>query len=167
MENASKALLIAGEVLIGLIVLTIFAYTFEQAFLFAEAFRERADRQKIIAFNTEFTKYVTTNTGTNKSYIYAEDIVSIINRATDWNEKTADDNEKITVEIQDASGGTEFIIDDISDFDQEDRTQFLTKYKLTNNPTNSEYQFSCRVTLRAGTGRVNRVIIKNEGVKTT
>ena len=163
MENASKALLIAGEVLIGLIVLTILASVFDKGIQFAESFREKSDKQKIIAFNTEFTKYITTNTSTERTYIYAEDVISIINRAINWNETNADDTETVTVIIFDEAGIIEYEIQDTIDFDADDRVQFLTNYRLTDDPTSLEYKFSCEVTLRTGTGRIETVIIRNQG----
>ena len=163
MENASKALLIAGEVLIGLIVLTILASVFDKGVQFAESFREKSDKQKIIAFNTEFTKYITTNTGTERTYIYAEDVISIINRAINWNETNADATEIVTVNIFDEAGIIEYEIQDTTDFNVDDRVEFLTNYRLTDSPTNLEYKFSCEVTLKSGTGRIENVIIRNQG----
>jgi len=41
--------------------------------------------------------------------------------------------------------------------------QFLSQYKLTTDPANPEYRFSCEVELSDETGRVNKVTITNKG----
>lgn len=101
MENASKALLIAGEVLIGLIVLSIFAFAFEKAYEFAESYQDRSAQQKIVAFNTQYTKY---NTGSRK-HIYSEDVVTLTEQVLNWNQTTVIDSEKIRLNILDERGG--------------------------------------------------------------
>lgn len=99
MENASKALLIAGEVLIGVIVLSIFAYTFQRVGSFVETYQERTEHRKTIEFNTQYTKYAT---GSGK-YIYAEDVVTLTEQVLNWNNTTVIDSEKIELNIIDES----------------------------------------------------------------
>ena len=84
-ENASKALLLAAEVLIGVIIFSIFAYVFERANLFAEHYKEISDKQSIVEFNAQFISYVTNNS--DMKYIYAEDVVTLANQAINWNER--------------------------------------------------------------------------------
>lgn len=93
MENASRALLIAGEVLIGVIVLSIFAYAFQNVGAFAENYQERVEHQKTIEFNTKYTKYAT---GDDK-YLYSEDVVDLVEQVLDWNATTVNDSEKINL----------------------------------------------------------------------
>ena len=104
MENASKALLIAGEVLIGVLILSIFAYAFQRIFIFADNYQSIKEHQKIVAFNTQYTKYAT-NTGDGATYIYSEDVVTLTEQVLNWNKITVNDNEKIELHILDKSGG--------------------------------------------------------------
>lgn len=160
MENASKALLIAGETLIGVLILTILAYTFQRIYAFAENYQSINERQKIVAFNTQYTKYIT-NTGSEPTYIYTEDVVTLTEKVLNWNAITADDNEKIELYILDKSGGKIYSTQTvILEFDREN---FLEKYKLRADTNQAEYKFSCRVESNTDSGRVNRIIIQIQG----
>lgn len=161
MENASKALLIAGEVLIGIIVLSIFAYTFQKVYTLVESYQERSEHQKIIEFNTQFTKYAT---GAGK-YIYAEDIVTITEQVLNYNEITVIDNEKIELNILDERGAIIYSTQKQNIY-KFDRTTFLDDYKLRGDPSHAnqkEYKFSCQVEIASTTGRVNKVTIQIQG----
>lgn len=161
-ENASKALLIAGEVLIGVIILSLLIFIFGKIQDFTEEYYDNTDQQKLVAFNNQYFKYVTNNTANDATYIYAEDVVTIANQAIDWNVVAPKADETITVYIHD--GSTVKTVKQESDFDG---VEFLSKYKLTNNPQKPEYIFSCEVKTNNTTGRVNEVIITNKGLKTT
>lgn len=164
MENASKALLIAGEVLIGIIILSIFVYVFDRMQAFSESYQDNSERQKIIVFNTQYTKYMT-QTGSETTYIYAEDVVTLVEQVVNWNKMTAIDSEKIELDILDISGG--IIYSTQTALPEFVRSEFLTQYKLTGDPSqqNKEYKFSCSVELNNTSGRVNRVVIQIRGVR--
>ncbi len=157
MENASKALLIAGEVLIGLIVLSIFAFAFQKAYEFAETIQDRATQQKIVAFNTQYTKYAT---GTSR-YIYSEDVVTLIEQVINWNNTTAIDSEKIELRVEDETGH--------EIYSTYNRTEFLDEYKLRGDPSHAEekeFRFSCNVEVNSSSGRVDKITIQRRGVRT-
>lgn len=165
MENASKALLIAGEVLIGVIVLSIFAFAFQKAYEFAESFQDKSTQQKIVAFNTQYTKYAT---GTEKS-IYSEDVVTLTEQVLNWNQTTVIDSERIQLNILDERGGPIYSTQTQAT-DKFDRTTFLDDYKLRGTPSNAglkEYKFSCDVGISSSSGRVNAITIKIEGTRDT
>ena len=163
MENASKALLIAGEVLIGIIVLSIFAYVFDRAFNFTQDYQDRTERQKIVVFNTQYTKYATA-TGSEATYIYTEDVVTLTEKVFNWNRTTVIDSEKIELYILDRGGGIIYSTQTvIPEFNRED---FLETYKLRGDPTQAlsrEYKFSCAVEINNTSGRVNRITIQIQG----
>ena len=142
MENASKALLIAGEVLIALIVLSILTYVFDRVYALAEGYQSNVELQKIVAFNTEYTKYATKT----DSYIYAEDVVTLAEKVINWNNIAGSDSDKIGLEILD---------NPIYSEDSFNRKTFLSKYKLE-----EENKFSCQVSLSDKSGRVNQIIIQ-------
>lgn len=75
MENASKALLMAAGVLIGMMVLSLMIYLFVSFGSTSREIREEQAQKQLNQFNTQFTSYMgTTNT------IY--DVVTIANLAT-------------------------------------------------------------------------------------
>lgn len=79
MENASKALIIAGGILIALMVASLFVYLFTIYGNNAkEMYAKIYENQKTEALN-EYTKYE----GSNENTIY--DVVSVINKAQDNN----------------------------------------------------------------------------------
>ena len=54
MENASKALIIAGEILIGVIILSILAYLFSSASGLSQSYSEAEQKKVLDAFNNKF-----------------------------------------------------------------------------------------------------------------
>ncbi|MDE5830405.1 MAG: hypothetical protein K2H53_01630 [Clostridia bacterium] len=80
MENAAKALVIAGSILIGMIVISIFYYTFNTIGHLVGETEENTTQREIIAFNKTFEAY-------NKKLMYGIDIVSVLNRAIDNNNR--------------------------------------------------------------------------------
>ena len=71
MENASKALIIAGGVLIGIMILTIGVYLFQNAGKLSDSYNEKLARDQINGFNNKFLGYA-------KS-INSQEMVSLIN----------------------------------------------------------------------------------------
>lgn len=81
MENASKALLIAGEVLIAMLVASMMVLLFSTMSSYADEHEERKKVEKVQAFNANVMQYMK-NTG-----ITAQDIVSLANFAKQVNEQ--------------------------------------------------------------------------------
>jgi len=78
MENASKALIIAGGILIGIIILSIFVYEMNYMGENARVYENEAYVRKIEEFNARFEKY------TNRE-ITAQDVVTLYNYIKEWN----------------------------------------------------------------------------------
>ena len=71
MENASKALLMAGGVLIGILVLSLAVYLYTSfSNTFAQV-NERNETQQIIKFNNQFSKYI------NRTDLTIYDIITV------------------------------------------------------------------------------------------
>ena len=90
MENASKALLMAAEVLIAMMIVSLGVYVF---YTYSQTSREIHDKkaeQQLVEFNAKYTKYVDQTTLT----IY--DVRTIANYAKKDNENLVD-SEKIEV----------------------------------------------------------------------
>ncbi len=79
MENASNALLIAGAVLIGIMVLGVGVYLVNAFGASSRQINSQIEEAKIAAFNYQFTKYE----GIDK--IKAHDIVTVCNLAKENN----------------------------------------------------------------------------------
>ena len=79
MENASKALLIAGGMLLIILVLTFAMFLFNRMANSASRQYEELNEHYIAEFNQKFFNYE------NKPEIDAHDVVSIINLAKDCN----------------------------------------------------------------------------------
>lgn len=96
MENASKALIMAGEILIGIIILSIGAYFVMNVSRVPDAYGARMTQQEIDKFNTYFTKFV------GREDITPQEIVSAVYYAQEFNDKMG--KKTITVVVsQDAA----------------------------------------------------------------
>jgi len=105
MENASKALLMAGGLLIGILILSLAVYLFVTFGNDARTINEKIDSAKLTKFNAQFNIY------DDRDDITIYDIISLANLAEENNKYYKDyknfaSNYKITIEI---SGITEQI----------------------------------------------------------
>ncbi len=91
MENASKALLIAGGVLLAVIILSVMIYSYVHMQSLERAKAEVLRAEELAAFNREFESY-------NKKNMYGTDIISVVNKANSYNKKY--DMDLITIYIK-------------------------------------------------------------------
>ena len=95
MENASKALLIAGGVLIALIIIALFLAMFNNMSNIQKEQEEQTKMEQLAAFNSEFEAY-------NKKVMYGTDVITLINKVAENNKKYNSNNDyKITVILND------------------------------------------------------------------
>lgn len=78
MENASKALIIAGGVLIGVLILSMFVYVFRSAAKTNQSYDEKMAQEQLEAYNAGFEVY-------NKNNNTIMDLLTVINLAYDTN----------------------------------------------------------------------------------
>lgn len=83
MENAAKALGIAGGVLIAIIILAGLLYTFKRMSQIPEQQEYEKETQELSKFNQQFEVY-------NKKLMYGVDVVSCLNKVRDNNKKSQD-----------------------------------------------------------------------------
>ena len=76
MENASKALLMAGGILIAIIIIALLAHTFNNLSIFQKTKLTEEEQEQLIAFNEQYTKYV-------GQYVYGTDVLTIMNKSDD------------------------------------------------------------------------------------
>ncbi len=93
MENASKALIIAGGVLISIIAISLFTYMYGSISTLVSSSETDYQAEEIATFNSGFEAY-------NKKLMYGTDVISVMNKAIDNNS-----NYKVT------SPGEEYYVD--------------------------------------------------------
>ena len=79
MDNASKALIIAGGMLIAIMVASLFVYLFTTYGNYAENMYDRINQRQLTEANNEYTKYE----GASDNTIY--DVITVANKAKDHN----------------------------------------------------------------------------------
>ena len=90
MENASKAIIIAGAILIAIILVSIGVLVWKRYAGFASQNADDLRSQQIAEFNVKFQKY-------SVGEATAQDVRTIVNLANDYNQKYAADGEKIII----------------------------------------------------------------------
>lgn len=83
MENAAKALLIAGGVLIGILLLTLFSYLYRQMGESTNDIYELMNRSDITEFNQKFLNYSGRGIDPNTSPLSIQEVATLINLAQD------------------------------------------------------------------------------------
>ena len=80
MDNAAKALQIAGAVLLAVIILSFIVYSFKQFGKMPEAEDKQMTAEQLAKFNQEFEVY-------KKSKMYGVDVISCLNKVQNYNDK--------------------------------------------------------------------------------
>ena len=78
MENAAKALLIAGGVLISLLVITFLIYMLGHVRTIRNAEAEKVEVEKLQKFNQEYEAY-------NRTVMFGADVLSLVHKMKDNN----------------------------------------------------------------------------------
>lgn len=81
MENASKALMIAGGILLAMLTLSLIVYMTTATARMNEAQNERELAEQITEFNKGYEAY-------NKRKMYGTDVITVVNKAIDHNRTT-------------------------------------------------------------------------------
>lgn len=119
MENASKALLMAGAVLLGVLLISTMVYMFNSTSSFVKVYETEIEGQSLQAFNSQFEIY-------NRGKITAQDIISLANMASD-------NNTKYTVEnLPDNEPYIQIICDGkkIEKYSNSEKYQFMEDYSF-------------------------------------
>ena len=78
MENASKALIMAGGILIAIIILTLFIMMFNRMASIQKTQEEKTKMEQIAAFNAEYEAF-------NKKQMYGADVITLRNKVNENN----------------------------------------------------------------------------------
>ena len=80
MDNASKALLMAGGVLIALLVITLAVFVFNQMSDYQKSQSDLVEVEQLADFNEQFTQYV-------RNDLNGIDLVTLANKVVNFNQK--------------------------------------------------------------------------------
>ena len=80
MENAAKALVIAGGILLAIMTLSLLVYMVGSTSRLAQAQDSKKAAEQLAAFNNEYEAY-------NKRVMYGTEVISVMNKAIVHNEK--------------------------------------------------------------------------------
>ncbi len=98
MENASKALLIAGGILLAMMVLALLVYMLNAMGDMQESQNTRLLTKQIEEFNKSYLAY-------DKTRMYGTDVITVVNNAKENNIKYSDNPEySMDVKIYDTTG---------------------------------------------------------------
>jgi len=98
MENASKALIIAAGVLIGIMIVATIAYVFSQGGMYFRSESTEASAQKLKEFNAQYEAY-------NRSNLYGTDVITLVNKVTNDNKNSLEEEQ---IDIILTSKGNEY-----------------------------------------------------------
>ena len=94
MENASKALIIAGEILIGVLIISLASYIIVQFGTFSRNLNIKMEEAEIMQFNVKFTNYA------GRANISSQEVVTIINFAKQRNEEyNVNSNDEFYIDV--------------------------------------------------------------------
>lgn len=141
MENASKALFIAGGVLLGILFATFVVYIATQMRETVGKYKEDINRESIVEFNQQYQKY------SQRTLTY-QDIASLINQANNDNKKQ---EFPTTIKIyRDSKNG-------------DDLVSIYTAETWLSNNINSDQLYICdEVHINETTTIVDYIVIKKE-----
>ncbi len=92
MENASKALLLAAGVLIGLILLSLGLYLYNTVRAAGELKSIQLSEEQLLKYNAEYEAF-------DKGRMYGTDVITVLNKARNNNEKYKND-ESMFINVQ-------------------------------------------------------------------
>ena len=165
MENASKALIMAAGVLIGIMVLSIAVYLFATFGTRSAELHRQIDDDRLNQFNTQFTSYE------SNSEITIYDVISVANLAKQSNENngfetidTSTNSYYVSVSVKTIQGGSTKTYTHIENQSQSWYEENLISKEVYIDATDeggNSYQtlptYECTVSINQVTGRVNNV----------
>ena len=154
MENATKALIIAGGILIAMLIVGLLTWGYTQLRSLQQTNVEEEERQQIVDFNERFEAY-------NKKVVRGYQMISLSNLVYDTNTRYKDDGyENVTIIVNGLSS---------EDAEEEDLVNYIQTYydTMTSNEKNALKQlyFECyRVDYDSKTSRVEKMFFRRVNV---
>ena len=152
MENASKALIIAGAILISILIIAIGMYIYTSSSSSIYGATSQMNSQEVTAFNQGWTNYEGTQKGSNCRTLISQ---IIANNSTNKEDPTKlinlqvgnDDYTVVTTE----DNGNPIAADDIS--------TVLTNMQTARNSIELKHNYKVTTEINNSTGIINKVII--------
>ena len=153
MENASKALIMAGGILVGVLVLSLMVYLFADFSRTAADINSQNEQQRIVEFNSKFTTYDTYKDKDGNWQITIYDIISLAGYAKENNDYYSESpDEQISVNIQ-SSPKTNNVQEHLNEY-----TKIISNYAYTAN--GNLKKFSCESIEYNSNGKVKAINFK-------
>lgn len=150
MENASKALIMAAGVLIGVLILSLAAFLFLDFGVTSESVYSQMENQQLTQYNAQYTVY----SGRKDITIY--EIISIANLAKENNDYYKDytdyeDAYKVQVSLIGTLWTPNFQ-------DNEQKPDWIVVYSKVDEQGNLKYMFECKgIEYHSSSGRVKNI----------
>ena len=135
MENASKALLISGGVLIAILILTLFSYLFSKMAGSSSNIYAALEKHEKDEFNQQFINYE------GKKELKVQDVATLINLS-----KNSKENSKFKTYVKIMVGSTDVSSQESYDW-LKDNVSSNKKYKCTSVHINSDTELVDKVEL--------------------
>lgn len=150
MENASKALLMAGEILIGILLLFILVYFSSMANSYTSQVESNIAARQIQEFNSKFERY------NNRDNLNAQDVVTLSNIVKDYNGKQ-DFYRQISISIVGVE--TKYKNKIQQGFDEKEAAEFMINYAPRADEKNElkKPTFSCVMGYDIKTGTIGKI----------
>ena len=144
MENASKAMIMAGGVLIGILILSLAVYLFADFGTTAAEINKQNEQSQITQFNSKFTSYE------GKAGITIYDIVTVAGYAYENNKYyEGSDGDKIKVIFNNL---------EIQSYSEEQRNELIIKEQEKINASNLYLPtYSCKIVNYNQNGKVRTI----------
>ena len=150
MENASKALLIAVEVLIGILLLSLTVYLINMAQNFSEQIDGNIETRIIQEFNAKFEAY------NHRNDLTPQDIVTLSNIVKDYNSR---DNVYKTIKIN-ISGVNKYKAKIEQGLTKDKAIEFMTEYApQVNGDIVKQTRFTCVMNYDSDNGNINYITL--------
>lgn len=150
MENASKALIMAAGVLIGILIISLAVYIFVDFGTTSAKINEQNAQQKIVQFNSQFTSYID-----KELTIY--DVVTILGYAQENNKYYEEtESEQIAVFLQTSS------ITNITNYSDIQKSNLIKKETLINGKLPVYKIKEENIRYNDETGKVNYINFKQQ-----
>ena len=164
MENASKALIIAGGILLAIITLSILVYSYNNITIYQDEKEKNELQEQITKYNAEYEGY-------NKKVMYGTDVISVLNKAISNNEtkKVSNGNEyfvNVTVDVKNIQGlnKKKYLISSENNYIKEN----ICKYSSDPDSIFAKFKmsiFMCEGIEYNNTGRIKNIKFKQIEVK--
>lgn len=151
MENASKALLMAAGVLIGVLILSLAVFLFVDFGSTSESIYSEIEGAQLTQYNVQYTVF----SGRNDITIY--EIISVANLANENNNYYKDYTDHVNNYDVQVNLGTI----NLGGYSMDELQDLIKNYSIVDENGDLKYTFSCTEVLYHNNGRVKKISFKS------